>query len=145
MPYNLSLEAFEATHAEHMLSVDVDGLEPQGENACRAPLFKKRVVVRLFASQQASRGPGRLHGMGLYNIYLTGYCTALAVVERATMCCAVQPFRLTSRSVLLQEGLASLNGNSGKTRLERSGLYGGAARGKQQATWFFKLKYCTGK
>ena len=47
-------------------------------------LFKKRVVVRLLASQHASRGPGRLHGMGLYNIYLTGYCTALAVVERAT-------------------------------------------------------------
>ena len=97
MPYNLSLETFEATHAEHMLSVDVDGLEPQGENAFRAPLFKKRVVVR---------EPGRLHGMGLYKIFLTGYCTALAVIERATMCCAVQPFRLTSRSVLLPEGLA---------------------------------------
>ena len=31
-------------------------------------------------------------------------------------------FRLTSRSVLLHEGLASLNGDSGKTRMERSGF-----------------------
>ena len=80
-----------------MLSVDVDGLEPQGENDCRGPLIKKRVVVRLLASQQASRGPGRLHGMGLNKIYLTGYCTALAVVERATMCSTVQPFGLACR------------------------------------------------
>ena len=80
-----------------MLSVDVDGLEPQGENDCRAPLFKKRVFVR---------EPGWLHGMGLYKIPLTGYCTALVVAEMATMCCAVQPFRLTSRLVLLHEGLA---------------------------------------
>ena len=28
MPYNLTLEAFKKTYAEHMLSVDVDGLEP---------------------------------------------------------------------------------------------------------------------
>ena len=40
MPNNLTLEAFKATYAEHMLSVDVDGLEPQGVNDCRAPLFK---------------------------------------------------------------------------------------------------------
>ena len=108
MPYNLTLEAFKATYAEHMLSVDVHGLEPQSENDCRAPLFKKRVVVKLLASQQVSREPGRLHGMGLYNISLTGYCNALAVVERAIMSCAVQPFRLTSGSVLFQEGRASL-------------------------------------
>ena len=50
------------------------------------------------------------------------YCTALAVVERATMCCAVQPFRLTSRSVLLHEDLASLNGDSGKTSVEWLGF-----------------------
>ena len=68
--------------------------------------------------------------MGL-NISLTGYCTALAVVERVTMCCAVQPFRLTSRSVLLQEGLASQNGDSGKSRVERSGFSGVEARRKQ--------------
>ena len=37
---NLTLEAFKATYAENMLSVDVDGLEPQGVNDCRAPLFK---------------------------------------------------------------------------------------------------------
>ena len=67
--------------------------------------------------------------MGLYRISLTGYCTALAVVERAPMCYAVQPFRLTSRSVLLHEGLASLNGDSGKTRVERSGFcWRGSAR-----------------
>ena len=87
------------------------------------PSSKKRVaVLRLLASQQASREPGKLHGMGLYKISLTGYCTALAVVERATMCYAVLPFRLTSRSVLLHRGLASLNDDSGKTRVERSGF-----------------------
>ena len=50
MPYNLTLEAFKATYAEQMLSVDADGLEPQAENDCRARLSKKRVVVRLLAS-----------------------------------------------------------------------------------------------
>ena len=93
---------------------------------------KKRVVVlRLLASQQASREPGRLHCMGLYKISLTGYCTALAVVKRARTRRAVQPFQLASRSVLLHEGLTSLNGDSGKTRVERSGFVGGAARGEQ--------------
>ena len=66
MPYNLTLEAFKSTYAEHMLSVNVDGLETLGENDCHTPPFKKRVVVRPLASQQPSREPGRLHGMGLY-------------------------------------------------------------------------------
>ena len=63
---------------------------------CRATMIAERpssknraVVLRLLASQQASREPGWLHGMGLYKISLTGYCTALAVVERATMCSAI--------------------------------------------------------
>ena len=64
MPKNLTLEAFKATYAEHMHSIDVDGLEPQGVNECRAPHFKKRVIVRLLACCEASREPGRLHGMG---------------------------------------------------------------------------------
>ena len=56
----------------------------------RPSLKKRAVVLRLPASRQVSRGLGKLHGMGLYKISLTGYSTALAVVERATMCSAVQ-------------------------------------------------------
>ena len=41
IPYNLTLEAFKATYAKPMLPLDVDGLETQGENGYRAPLFKK--------------------------------------------------------------------------------------------------------
>ena len=41
IPYNLTLEAFKATYAEPMPPVEVEGLEPQGDNDCRAPLFKK--------------------------------------------------------------------------------------------------------
>ena len=89
---------------------------------------RDRQTARLTTGEQRAR-EATWHG--LYNISLTGYCTALAVVERASICCAVQSFRLTSRSVLLQGGLASLNGDCGKTRVERSGFYGGAARGKQ--------------
>ena len=64
------------------------------------PSSKERVVDhRLLASQQVSREPRWLHGMGLYKISLTGYCTALAVVKRATMCCAVQPFRVGVRTL----------------------------------------------
>ena len=52
---------------------------------------------------------------------LTEYNTALAVVERATMCSAVQQFRLACRSVLLHKVPASLSsdGSGGKTRVER--------------------------
>ena len=89
--------------------------------AVRPSSKKRAVVLRLLASQQVSREPGRLHGMGLYKIYLTGYCTALVVVERATMCSAVQPFRLASRAVLLHEGPASLSsdGSGGIASVER--------------------------
>ena len=69
------------------------------------PSSKKRaVVLRLLASQQVSKEAGRLHGMGLYKISLTGYSTALAVVKRATMFSAVQTFRLASSSVLRVAG-----------------------------------------
>ena len=54
-----SLEAFKATYAEPMLPVDVDGLEPQGENDCRAPLFKKArgrpQTARLTAGEQRAK------------------------------------------------------------------------------------------
>ena len=88
--------------------------------AVRPSSRKRAVVLNLLASQQVSREPGRLHGMGLYELSLTGYCIALAV-ERATMCSAVQPFRLASRAVLLHEGPASLSsdGNGGITSVER--------------------------
>ena len=56
MPYSLTLEAFKATCAEPMLPVDVDGLEPQGESDCRAPLFKEArgrpQTARLTAGEQ---------------------------------------------------------------------------------------------
>ena len=56
IPYSFTLEAFKATCAEPMLLVDVDGLEPQGENDCRAPLFKKArgrpQTARLTAGEQ---------------------------------------------------------------------------------------------
>ena len=59
IPYNLTLEAFKATYAEPMLPVDVDGIEPQGENDCRAPLFKKArgrpQTARLTAGEQRAR------------------------------------------------------------------------------------------
>ena len=50
---------------------------------------------------------------------ITGYSTDLVVVERATLCPAVQPFQLAIRSVLLHEGPASLSGDerAGKARL----------------------------
>ena len=41
IPYNLTLEAFKATYVEPMLPVQIEGLEQQGDNDCRAPLFKK--------------------------------------------------------------------------------------------------------
>ena len=87
-----------------------------------APLQKARgrQTARLTAGEQRAR-EAAWHGA--LQISLTGYCTALAVVERATMCCAVQPLRLSSRSVLLHEGLASLNSDSGNARVERSGFY----------------------
>ena len=96
------------------------------------PSSQKRVVVlRLLASQEARRELRRLSGMGLYKISLTGYGTVLAVVERATMRCTVQLFRLASRLVSLHESLASQNGASGKTRVERLGFCGRAAQGGQ--------------
>ena len=74
IPYSLTLEAFKATYAEPILPVEVEGLEPQGDNNCRAPLFKKSrggpQTARLKSGEQRA---GRLHGMGLYNISLTGY------------------------------------------------------------------------
>ena len=55
-----SLEAFKATYAEPMLSFEVEGLEPRGDNVCRAPLFKnargRPQTTRLTADEQ--RGPG---------------------------------------------------------------------------------------
>ena len=39
--YNLTLEAYKATYAEPVLPVEVEGLELQVDNDCRAPLFKK--------------------------------------------------------------------------------------------------------
>ena len=59
IPYNLSLEAFKAAYAEPMLPVEVEGLEPQGDNDCRAPLFKKArgwpQTARLIAGEQRAR------------------------------------------------------------------------------------------
>ena len=81
------------------------------------PYSKKRaVVLRLLASQQVSKEAGQLHGMGLYKISLTVYSTALAVVRRATMYSAVQPFRLAPTSVLR---MAGGDGSGGKTWVER--------------------------
>ena len=87
----------------------------------RPSSIKFAVVLRLPASQQVNRELGKLHGTGLYKISLTGYSTTLAVVERATICTAVQQFRLACRSVLLHKGPASLSsdGSGGKTRVER--------------------------
>ena len=101
-----------AAYAEPMLPAEVEGLEPQGDNECRAPLFKKRTVdLRLLTSQQVSREPERLHETGPYKTSLTGYNTAPFAVERATMCSAVQPFRLARRSLLWHEGPAHLSGD----------------------------------
>ena len=54
--YNLTLEAFKATYAEPMLPFEVEGLEPQGNNDCRVPLFKKarsrHQTARLTAGEQ---------------------------------------------------------------------------------------------
>ena len=56
IPYNLTLKAFKAAYAESMLPVEVEGLEPQGDNDCRAPLFKKACgrpqTTRLIAGEQ---------------------------------------------------------------------------------------------
>ena len=41
IPCNLTLEAFKAAYAEPMLPVQVEGLEPRGDNDCRAPPPKK--------------------------------------------------------------------------------------------------------
>ena len=115
-----SLEAFKATYAEPMLPFEVEGLEPRGDNVCRAPLFKnargRPQTTRLTADEQ--RGPGGCMERGSTKISLAGYSTALAVIKRATMYSAVQPFRLASRSVLLHEGPTSL---SGERRQERCG------------------------
>ena len=59
IPYNLTLETFKAAYAEPMLPVEVEGLEPQGDNDCRAPLFKKArgrpQTARLTAGEQRAR------------------------------------------------------------------------------------------
>ena len=56
---NLTLEAFKATYIEPILPVEVEGLEPQGDNDCRAPLFKKArgrpQTTRLTAGEQRGR------------------------------------------------------------------------------------------
>ena len=41
IPYNITLKGFKATYAEPMPPVKVEEPEPQGDNGCRAPLFKK--------------------------------------------------------------------------------------------------------
>ena len=106
------------TYAEPMLPFEVEGLEPQGDSNCRAPLFKnargRPQTARLTAGEQ--RGPGGCTERGSTKISLTRYSTALAVIKRATMYSAVQPFRLASRSVLLHEGPTSLSGERQRER-----------------------------
>ena len=72
IPYNLTLEAFKATYAEPMPPVEAEGLEPQGDNDCQAPLFKKArgrpQTARLTVGEQRARqaawnGPGALQNI----------------------------------------------------------------------------------
>ena len=85
--YNLTPEAFKATYVEPMLPVEVEGLEPQGDNGCRAPPFKKArgrpQTTRLTAGEQ--RGRQAAWNGALLKISLTGCSAALAVVKRVTM------------------------------------------------------------
>ena len=95
-------KAFKATYAEPMSPVGVKDLNHRATTIAGRPSSKKRVVVlRLLGSLQVSRELGKLNGTGLHKMSLTGYSTALAVVERASMYSAVQKFRLACRSVLL--------------------------------------------
>ena len=122
IPYNLPLDSFEATYAEPMPRLRLKALNRGATTIAERPSSKKlAVVLRLPASQQASRGLSKLYGMGLYKIPLTAYSTALSVVERAAMRSAVQQLRLACRSVLLHKGPASLSsdGSGGKARVER--------------------------
>ena len=71
------------------VTVTFQGLERQGDNDCRAPLFKKAPVRPQTARLTAViREPGSLHGTGLHKISVAGDSTALAVAVRTSMCSA---------------------------------------------------------
>ena len=73
--------------------VEAEGLEPQGDNDCRESPFKKArgrpQTTRLTAGWQRA---WQAAWNGTLQMSLTEYNTALSVVERATMCSAVQQF-----------------------------------------------------